>query len=108
MIAHLECLVQENENDTESRPYDVISGLQAATLSNDGVTGKGSKSEFFFSVLGGHGQFGIIITRAGILLQQALFMVRWIRLLYRVRRLHPHAHSLVICEHRSLRKRSTS
>ncbi|KAL6216862.1 hypothetical protein ACLB2K_010080 [Fragaria x ananassa] len=30
MIAYLECFVQENENDAESRPYDVVSGLRGA------------------------------------------------------------------------------
>ncbi|CAA3026334.1 cytokinin dehydrogenase 7 [Olea europaea subsp. europaea] len=39
------------------------------------------KSEVFFSVLGGLGQFGII-TRARVLLQPAPDMVRWIRVVY--------------------------
>lgn len=53
------------------------------------VTGRGetvicspsSRSELFFAVLGGLGQFGII-TRARIPLQKAPHMVRWIRLVY--------------------------
>ncbi|KAL6139300.1 hypothetical protein ACLB2K_064577 [Fragaria x ananassa] len=55
-MAHLECLVQENEVDTESWPYDVVSG-------------QASNSELFFSALGGHGQF-------------LANLVRWIRLVY--------------------------
>ncbi|KAL3655794.1 Cytokinin dehydrogenase 7 [Castilleja foliolosa] len=45
------------------------------------VCSKNQNSELFFSVLGGLGQFGVII-RARILLQPAPDMVRWIRVVY--------------------------
>ncbi|XP_004302474.1 PREDICTED: cytokinin dehydrogenase 7-like [Fragaria vesca subsp. vesca] len=117
MIAHLEyCLLQENENDTESRPYDVASDLQAAKdfgiLSNAGVTGQASNSELLFSGLVGLG------TRARVLLRQAPDMMRWIRLGYtELDAFTRHAQSLITLDHNddlfdyvrtSLRKSSTS